>query len=103
MGAGKGLFVLMWIIFFFIVYIVMEIAMFNDGIGESVMGFGMTFSPIPRTIINLLEGILILFPFQFVILGLGRMIIGEILILLVLAFVTVFFQITIPPVPISPF
>jgi len=103
MSAGKGLFVLLWIIFFVIVYIVMEIAMFSDGIGESVMGFGMAFSPIPRTIINLLEGLLILFPFQFFIMGLGRMVIGEILILVVLAFVTVFFQIMIPPVPVSPF
>lgn len=103
MGAGKGLFVLLWIIFSFIVYIVMEIAMFSDGIGEQVMDFGMAFSPIPRTIINLLEGVLILFPFQVVILGLGRMVIGEILILVVLAFVTVFFQIMIPSVAISPF
>jgi len=103
MGAGKGLLVLMWIIFFFIVYIVMEIAMFSDGIGEKVMGFGMAFSPIPRTIINLLEGVVILVPFQVVLIGLARMIIVEIIVFVILAFVTVFFQIMIPHVPISPF
>ena len=103
MSRAAGLLVLFWIIGFVIIYGVMEYAMYGDGIGESVMGIGMAYSPIPITIINLLEGLLILFPFQFMIIGVARMVIGEILILVVLAFVTVFFQIFIPPVPISPF